>query len=165
MVRALCGVVGGLFVGMGLMAALAGRDEWPQLLLVLAVLAAVAVGAAIGVSQGVLVAKLGLSAIMATLATLIWARGLTLAINDSRPIAVDGWLVDVANTRWAGFTIAAPLVIVAYVAGQWIRRRTKIGLYTAAIGGGPDAAFAAYATARQQGDEEGAPDHVHEDRS
>ena len=108
--------------------------------LVLAVLAAVAVGAAIGVLQGVLVAKLGLSAIMATLATLIWARGLTLAINDSRPIAVDGWLVDVANTRWAGFTIAAPLVLVAYVAGQWIRRRTKIGLYTAAIGGGPDAA-------------------------
>jgi ribose transport system permease protein len=77
---------------------------------------------------------------MATLATLIWARGLTLAINDSRPIAVDGWLVDVANTRWAGFTIAAPLVLVAYVTGQWIRRRTKIGLYTAAIGGGPDAA-------------------------
>ena len=77
---------------------------------VLAVLAAVAVGAAIGVLQGVLVAKLGLSAIMATLATLIWARGLTLAINDSRPIPVDGWLVDVANTRWAGFTIAAPMV-------------------------------------------------------
>ena len=49
--------------------------------LVLAVLAAIAVGAAIGVLQGALVAKLGLSAIMATLATLIWARGLTLAIN------------------------------------------------------------------------------------
>ena len=77
---------------------------------------------------------------MATLATLIWARGLTLAINDSRPIPVDGWLVEVANTRWAGFTIAAPLVVIAYVVGQWVRSRTKVGLYTAAIGGGPDSA-------------------------
>lgn len=108
--------------------------------LTFAVLAAIGVGIIIGLFHGFLVAKLGLSAIMATLATFIWARGLTLAINDSRPIPVEGWLVDVANKRWAGFTIAAPLVVVAYVVGQWLRSRTKVGLYTAAIGGGPDAA-------------------------
>ena len=105
-----------------------------------AVLAAIGVGVVIGLFHGFLVAKLGLSAIMATLATFIWARGLTLAINDSRPIPVEGWLVEVANKRWAGFTIAAPLVVIAYVVGQWLRSRTKVGLYTAAIGGGPDAA-------------------------
>ena len=105
-----------------------------------AVLAAIGVGVVIGLFHGFLVAKLGLSAIMATLATFIWARGLTLAINDSRPIPVEGWLVEVANERWAGFTIAAPLVVIAYVVGQWLRSRTKVGLYTAAIGGGPDAA-------------------------
>ena len=48
-----------------------------------AVLAAIGVGVVIGLFHGFLVAKLGLSAIMATLATFIWARGLTLAINDS----------------------------------------------------------------------------------
>lgn len=108
--------------------------------LIPALLAAVALGVVIGLVHGFLVAKLGLSAIMATLATFIWARGLTLAVNDSRPIRVDGWLVDVANERWAGFTIAAPLVVISYVAGQWVRSRTKVGRYTAAIGGGADAA-------------------------
>ncbi len=105
-----------------------------------ALLAAVAVGVIVGLMHGFLVAKLGLSAIMATLATFIWARGLTLAVNDSRPIRVEGWLVDVANVRWAGFTIAAPLVVVSYVVGERVRSRTKVGRYTAAIGGGADAA-------------------------
>jgi ribose transport system ATP-binding protein len=128
--------VGSLLALLGM---IIGRVQESSTLLV-GVLAGIACGAAVGVLHGVLVAKLGLSAIMATLATLIWARGLTLAINDSRPIPLDGWLVDIANERWAGFTIAAPLVVAGYVVGQWIRRRTKVGLYTAAIGGGPDAA-------------------------
>ncbi len=109
--------VGSLLALQGMVIGRVSESSW----MVVAVLAAVAVAVAIGCSKVLLVAKLGLSAIMATLATFIWARGLTLAINDSRPIAVDGWLVDVANARWAGFTIAAPLVvIVAYVVGQWM---------------------------------------------
>ena len=128
--------VGSLLALQGMVIGRVSESSW----MVVALLAAAVVAVAIGLLQGLLVATLGLSAIMATLATFIWARGLTLAINDSRPIPVDGWLVDVANARWAGFTVAAPLVVLAYVIGQWVLGHTRFGRYTVAIGGGADAA-------------------------
>jgi ribose transport system permease protein len=98
--------------------------------------------AAIGLSlfNGVLVAGLGLSAIMVTLAAYIWARGLALGFTQGDPIEVGGGLADVVNHTVAGFSITAPIVVVAYVAGWFLLTRTKVGRYTYAMGGDPAAA-------------------------
>ena len=55
----------------------------------LALLAGLAVALAVGVAHGLLVARLGLNAIMVTLAAYIWARGLALGLTQGNPIVVD----------------------------------------------------------------------------
>lgn len=108
--------------------------------LLLALPSAVAVSLAVSALNGLLVARLGLSAIMVTLAAFIWARGLALALTKGAPIGVGGAWTDLMNATWGGFTITAPIVVAAYVGGWLLLRRTKMGRYTYAMGGDPGAA-------------------------
>jgi ribose/xylose/arabinose/galactoside ABC-type transport system permease subunit len=108
--------------------------------LALALAAGVLAGVGLSVVNGMLVAGLGLSAIMVTLAAYIWARGLALALTEGDPIEVGGGLSDAVNDTVAGFSITAPIVVLAYVAGWFLLRRTKLGRYTHAMGGDPAAA-------------------------
>jgi ribose transport system permease protein len=100
------------------------------------------VGTALGGSllNGLLVAVVGLNVVMVTLAAFIWARGLTIGSNQGSPIVVGGGLSDVVNASWHGFTLTAPVVVVAYLLGWLLLSRTKMGRYTYAIGGDPTAA-------------------------
>jgi ribose/xylose/arabinose/galactoside ABC-type transport system permease subunit len=106
----------------------------------LAIPAAFAVSLGVYLFNGLLVAALGLSAVMVTLAAFIWERGLALALTRGDPIPVDGGLPGVVNQSVAGFTITAPIVVIAYLAGWWLLRRTRMGRYTYAMGGDPAAA-------------------------
>jgi ribose/xylose/arabinose/galactoside ABC-type transport system permease subunit len=106
----------------------------------LAVLAAIGSAVAFNVFNGVLVAGMGLSAIMVTLAAYIWERGLALAFTRGDPIPVGGVLSDLMNASVGGVTITAPIVVVAYVTGWWLLTRTRMGRYTYAMGGDPAAA-------------------------
>jgi ribose/xylose/arabinose/galactoside ABC-type transport system permease subunit len=108
--------------------------------LLLALLAGCGVALAVGLVNGYLVGYLGLNAIMVTLAAYIWARGLAVGAKQGNPIVVGGGLADVVNASWGGLTIAAPIVIVAYVGGAFLLARTKMGRYTYAMGGDPGAA-------------------------
>ncbi len=101
----------------------------------LALLAGLGTAIGTGLLHGLLVAGLGLNAIMVTLGTFIWARGLTIGANAGSPIQVQGGLPDVVNASWAGFTLTAPLLVVTYVAGAYLLSRTKLGRYTYAMGG------------------------------
>jgi ribose/xylose/arabinose/galactoside ABC-type transport system permease subunit len=108
--------------------------------LLLALPAALLVAMAVGALNGLLVSRLGLSAIMVTLAALIWARGLALAFTKGDPIPVGGWWHDLVTASVGGFTITAPIVVLAYVGGWLLLTRTKMGRYTYAMGGDPAAA-------------------------
>lgn len=108
--------------------------------LALAVLAGIGAALGAGLLNGFLVAVVGLNAVMVTLAAFIWARGLTVGSNRGNPIDVGSGLTDVVNASWHGFTLTAPVVVVVYVAGWLLLARTKMGLYTYAIGGDPTAA-------------------------
>jgi ribose transport system permease protein len=90
--------------------------------------------------NGFLVAVVGLNAVMVTLATFIWARGLAIGANQGNPIDVGSGLSTVVNASWHGFTLTAPVVVVAYVGGWLLLSRTRMGRYTYAIGGDPVAA-------------------------
>jgi ribose/xylose/arabinose/galactoside ABC-type transport system permease subunit len=105
----------------------------------IAVAAAFATSLGVYLFNGVLVAWLGLSAVMVTLAAFIWERGIALALTRGDPIPVEG-LSGLINQSVGGFTITAPIVVVAYLAGWWLLRRTRLGRYTYAMGGDPAAA-------------------------
>lgn len=108
--------------------------------LAVAVLAGLGAGLGAGLLNGFLVAALGLNAIMVTLAAFIWARGLALAATNGNPIVVSDDLADVMNYSVGGFTLTAPVVVVAYLVGWYLLARTKLGRYTYAMGGDPTAA-------------------------
>jgi ribose/xylose/arabinose/galactoside ABC-type transport system permease subunit len=105
-----------------------------------ALVAAIVAAIAMSLFNGALVAYLGLSAIMVTLAAFIWERGLALAFTGGDPIAVGGAWSDLVNGSVEGFTITAPIVVVAYVLGWLVLSRTRLGRYTYAMGGDPAAA-------------------------
>jgi ribose transport system permease protein len=108
--------------------------------LALAILAGVGTALGAGLLNGFLVAVVGLNAVMVTLAAYIWARGLTVGANAGNPIDVGSPLGNVVNASWHGFTLTAPVVVVAYIAGWLLLTRTKMGRYTYAMGGDPTAA-------------------------
>jgi ribose transport system permease protein len=106
----------------------------------LAILAGLGTALGTGLLNGFLVAVVGLNAVMVTLATFIWARGLAIGANQGNPIDVGSGLSNVVNASWHGFTLTAPVVVVAYVGGWLLLSRTRMGRYTYAIGGDPVAA-------------------------
>lgn len=103
----------------------------------LALVAGLVVALAGGFFNGVLVAGLGINAIMVTLATFIWGRGLALAFTNGDPIVVDTWLTSLFNATFAGFTVTAPIVLAVYLAGWFLLSRTRFGRYAYAMGGDP----------------------------
>jgi ribose/xylose/arabinose/galactoside ABC-type transport system permease subunit len=108
--------------------------------LALAIAAGVGTALGVGLVNGLLVAVVGLNAVMVTLATYIWARGLSIGANQGNPIDVGSGLATVVNASWHGFTLTAPVVVVVYLCGWLLLSRTKMGLYTYAMGGDPTSA-------------------------
>jgi ribose/xylose/arabinose/galactoside ABC-type transport system permease subunit len=108
--------------------------------LALAILAGCGTAIGVAIGHAFFVVGLGLNAIMVTLAAYIWARGLAVGANAGAPIGVGGGLSGVVNYSLGGFTVTAPVVLVAYIGGWFLLSRTKMGRYTYAIGGDPDAA-------------------------
>jgi ribose/xylose/arabinose/galactoside ABC-type transport system permease subunit len=106
----------------------------------LGLLAGLALCVASGLANGLLVSFLGLNAIMVTLATYIWARGLALGFTNGDPIVVNTRLTSITNHTVGGFTIVAPIVVIAFALGWYALSKTLFGRYTHAMGGDPVAA-------------------------
>jgi ribose transport system permease protein len=102
----------------------------------LSLLAGLGCAIGVGLLHSAFVAGLGINAIMVTLGTYIWARGLANGANAGMPITVGGGISNVVNASWGGFTLTAPLIIVVYLVAAYVLRRTRLGRYTYAMGGG-----------------------------
>jgi len=116
-------------------AALAGQAglPWP-LALGAGVLACLAVYGL----NGIIVGRVGLDPLIVTLAAWIWARGLAVSLTDATTIGFDMGFVRLMNAPiGGGFTVSLPLVVLAFVAGWLILRRTPLGLRVYAVGGDP----------------------------
>lgn len=109
--------------------------------------AGVGLGLAFGVFNGMLVAYVGLNAFIATLGTMVLARGLVLLFTDARPITGDFGLPEAFITFGRGRFLGLPLItwvpIVLLVVLAWVLHRTRFGLRIFAVGGGPEAAYLA----------------------
>ncbi|MGP8206544.1 MAG: ABC transporter permease [Acidimicrobiales bacterium] len=101
-----------------------------------ALLAGLGTALGVGLFHSLLVARLGINAVVVTLGTYIWARGLCDAANSGMPILVGGGISKVVNASWAGFTLTAPVVVAAFLGGAYLLRRTRFGRYSYAMGGG-----------------------------
>ncbi len=105
------------------------------------VFTAVAVGAAAGTINGIIVAYGKVVSFIATLAMLVAARGLAEIISNRRTqiVRVDDFL-DTFRGSVLGIPVIVWIFVVVAAAGWFLLNRTTFGRRTVAIGGNPEAA-------------------------
>ena len=130
----------GLDLSMGAVLGLAGIVLATMLVhgngLLVALVAALAVGAALGVANGVLVAVIGVPPFIATLGTLGIAQGLAVAATGGRSVVgIGDALPALYASRWAGVPFSIAVAAVAYAVFHFVLYHTPFGTYVFAIGG------------------------------
>ncbi len=103
--------------------------------LALAFLAALLIGLAVGVLNGVIISKARINPLIATLATLSIVRGLSYVISGGRELVISA-------PRFLGFGVGSLLgipyivwlLIVIFIVFAWAMPRTLFGRYAYAIG-------------------------------
>lgn len=107
----------------------------------LMVVVALAVGAAAGFVNGIVIAYGNVVAFMATLAMLVAARGLAeLVSNRSTQVVTDRGFLDFMRGDFLGAPVLIWMFLAVAVVGWILLNRTTFGRRTVAIGGNPEAA-------------------------
>lgn len=105
------------------------------------ILAGLLVGIIVGAINGAMVTKLGISPLIATLATLSAGTGLAFAYSGGGNITpVPEVLTSAVNARIFGIPALIPAVIVLAVIAHLVLTRTTFGRSIYAVGGNPEAA-------------------------
>ncbi|OLF16755.1 ABC transporter permease [Actinophytocola xanthii] len=139
-------ISGGIDLSVGSVYALGGvlaayGIQWGSLV---GLLLPLVVCGAIGLLNGVLVAYGRLAPFIVTLATLLGARGLLLAITDegstTRLMQREDWLTQLGQGTFLGLGIPVWITIVLFAVGVVVLQRTRFGHATLAIGGSREAA-------------------------
>ncbi len=142
----LCGIVAGLLLDAGLRVAPLHLTIYPNVFEI--VLMTLAVGAFVGVVNGVLITRLHVAPFIATLGTLYIARGAALLISDGQTFPNLVGRADLGNTGFpilgAGTLFGVPVSIVALVIigciAAYVAARTPFGRQVYAVGGNERAA-------------------------
>jgi ribose transport system permease protein len=135
---------GGIDLSVGSVVALGGvvatRESGHGLLAALAL--GIAAGAAVGLVNGLLIAKARLQPFIVTLATLLSVRGLALQLAHTHAVVASAESDFQKLGDWNILTIpaAAWLLFVAFALGALALHYTPWGRQVLAIGGNPDAA-------------------------
>lgn len=141
-------IVGELDLSIGYAASLhgvlvTGLIVQSKLPVAVAIIIVLALGALIGVINGLIVTKLRVNSVIATLGVGTILVGLSFAYSAGAPIAagVPDEFLDLALARWL-FGIPNPIIVMALVlAGLWVLvERTSLGQEIQAVGGNPAAA-------------------------
>ena len=91
---------------------------------------------AVGLAHAVLVAWVGINAIIVTLAAYVWARGMAIGLTGANAIDINTPFINLMNTfSLAGVTLPIAMIIASYLLGWFLLNRTKMGRYTYAMGG------------------------------
>ncbi len=106
---------------------------------------ALGLGAALGLFNGLLVERLKMPAILATLATLsIYSGGLVIVTGGSQlyPYQLPPWLANLYLDQWGPVPVFTVIAAGAAVVLFWVMNHTRWGRDLYAIGSNPDAAIA-----------------------
>ncbi|MFB7733106.1 ABC transporter permease [Streptomyces sp. NPDC056112] len=131
--------VGSVFALGGVLAAWASQyGLWAALLLPLAVCGA------IGTLNGLLIARAGMAPFIVTLATLLGARGLLLALTDEGAttylVPRGSAFAELGQGTVGGFGYPVLVALALFAAGGAVLQRTSFGQSLFAVGGSADAA-------------------------
>ncbi len=108
---------------------------------VLGILVALGTGAACGLMNGFLIAKLRISPWVATLASLLGIRGIVYLITNKKAVTVSNdMLIAIANTDIFGIKSSIYIFVILTLACMYITKYTKFGMALYAIGGNEEAA-------------------------
>lgn len=143
-------VAGGFDLSVGSVVALSGcvaaavmlESHW-----VLGVGAGIAVGALVGLFNGLVVTRLRVSPFIATLGTMVIVRGIVLLLTDGRPIVgIEGLpdaFLELGRGRFLGIPLLIWVPVVLFAVFSWLLHMTAYGKRIFATGGNREAAFLA----------------------
>ena len=108
------------------------------------VLTAVAAGLVIGLLNGLLITRVGISPFVTTLGMMTLIKGIALAVSNSRSHSgIDPVFAHLADQRILGIPFAAIVFILFVLIGNWFLTRTTLGRCYYAVGGNPEASWLA----------------------
>ncbi len=111
---------------------------WPT---PLAMLAGLIAGGCVGLFNGLVVTRLGVTPFIATLATLVIVRGIALIYTGGHDVIVnDPTLKSLVGGRILGIPVPVVLAIAATGLAWWVVNHTRFGRWVCAIGSNRDAA-------------------------
>lgn len=121
--------------------------------LAVALSAGIGVGLLAGAANGLLVARLGIQPIVATLILMVVGRGAAQLMTDGEVVLIKSdAFAFVGNGTILGFPFAPLLAIALFVVAQLFLRRTASGLFVEAVGDNETASrFAGLGAARVKG--------------
>lgn len=103
--------------------------------------AGLGVGALVGLANGVLIAKAGINALIATLATMQIVRGLGYLVSDGRAVGVvREEFFTLGNSSLLGLPTPVWICLGCFVVFGFLIERTTFGRNTLALGGNAEAA-------------------------
>ena len=138
-------LTGGIDLSVGAVLAVAGVAAvyFAQYGTLAAIAAGVGFAAVIGLVNGLLIAKARIQPFITTLAMMIAARGLALAVTRENSIPLSP---DAEGLEWLGrgeigpLPVPVVLLLLAFAAGWMVLRYTRFGRYVYAVGDNVDAA-------------------------
>ncbi|MDR3426477.1 L-arabinose ABC transporter permease AraH [Silvimonas sp.] len=105
------------------------------------ILAGLATGLVFGLLNGIIVAWLGINALITTLASMQIARGMAYIISDGKAVGVsEESFFTLGNTNWLGLPAPVWITIACFAVFGFVMRRTLFGRNTLSIGGNEEAA-------------------------
>jgi ribose transport system permease protein len=141
-------ILGGFDLSVGAIAALSGLcgvlvfGHGDLLHMALGVIAAVGSGIGIGLINGILISRISINPLIATLAMASIVRGIVLIASEGTIYRAEGdaaSITTIALGRWHVFPIAGFFFIGSIVLGWFILKKMRFGHYIYAIGGSESA--------------------------
>jgi rhamnose transport system permease protein len=107
------------------------------------VLMALGLGAALGVGNALLVTRVRMPAIIATLATLSIYTGLLVVVTNGSQLYVSqvpAWLANLRSDSWFGIGPFIWIAVICLIVASFVLRMTRFGRDVYALGSNPEAA-------------------------
>lgn len=138
-------LTGGIDLSVGSIVALTGSVTAGLLVggypILPAIFIGMAVGAFLGLCNGLLITRAGIPPFIATLGTMTVARGLTLVYTDGRPITgMEEAFRFLGGGYIAGIPVPVVIMLLLFAVAYVMLKKTRLGRYIYAIGGNEEAA-------------------------
>lgn len=108
--------------------------------IIIGLIAALICGGAVGLVNGVVIARFRINALITTLATMQIVRGFALIASDGRAVGInDPGFYQLALSKFFGIPTPIWVMVIFFIVFGFVLNRTVFGKNTLAIGGNPEA--------------------------